>query len=347
VFRRTTDSELISLYEAMARIRATELVQTDLWERGLISGEMHTGIGEEGIIAGIHSHLGPGDAVACDHRPTGPFVSAGVDVTALLLEMLGHDEGLNHGRAGHMHLMSPEHLITADGIVGASGPAACGFALSSEHLRPGSVAVAYFGEGALNQGMLMESFNLAKTWGLPVLFVCKDNGWSITTRSSVVRSGSPLVRAAGFDLHRDEVKGSDVVAVSRVAAKLINRIRRRREPAFLHARCARPDGHFLGDPLLRVVGHPVAQAREIGGPLAAAARRPEGVGSIEKTKAASELARRLVTVALGRSRQRSWDPVGLARRRLEPEVAEAIDGRVAAEIGDAAVRALALVGASR
>jgi pyruvate dehydrogenase E1 component alpha subunit len=344
---RTVDSELISLYETMARIRATELLQNDLWRRGLISGEMHSGVGEEGIVAGIHAHLGSGDAVACDHRPTGPFVAAGVDVSALLLEMLGHEEGLNHGWAGHMHLMAPERLIAADGIVGSAGPAACGFALSGIYLRPGSVAVAYFGEGALNQGMLMESFNLAKTWGLPVLFVCKNNGWSITTRSGAVRSGGPLARAAAFGLHRDEVKGSDVTAVSRVAAKMINRVRRRREPAFLHARCIRPDGHFLGDPLLRVVGDPVAQAREIGGPLAAAARRPDGAGVIDQMKAVADLGRRVGTAALGQARQGPWDPVGRARRRLDGEVADAIDDRVTAAVEGAAARALALAGVRR
>lgn len=344
---RTTSTALISLYETMVRIRATELIQNDIWEQGFISGEMHSGIGEEAIVAGISAQLGPGDAVACDHRPTGPFVAAGVDIVALLLEMLGHDEGLNRGYAGHMHLMSREHLIAADGIVGSAGPAACGFALSSEHLRPGSVAVAYFGEGALNQGMLMESFNLAKVWNLPVLFVCKDNRWSITTRSKAVSAGTPLARAAAFGLDRAQVKGSDVLAVSKAAGRMIDRMRKRRQPGFLHIRCHRPDGHFLGDPVLRVVAEPVEQAKEIGGPLAAAARRTSPARTIDQVSAAADLGRRVATAALGQSRQRAWDPVARARRRLDADVAQGIDEHVAGDVAAAAAKALALVGASR
>ena len=126
---RSANSEVIGLYETMVRIRGVELAQSDLWERGLISGEMHTGIGEEGIIAGVTAHLRAGDSVACDHRPTGVFVARGSDIGALLLEMVGHEDGLNRGWGGHMHLMDAERLLAADGIVGSSGPAACGFAL--------------------------------------------------------------------------------------------------------------------------------------------------------------------------------------------------------------------------
>ena len=344
---RNASSELIALYETMFRIRATELVQNEFWERGLISGEMHSGIGEEGVIAGISAHLRPGDAVACDHRPTGAFVAAGVGLTALLLELLGHEDGLNRGRGGHMHLMDRERLLTADGIVGFAGPAACGFALSAEHLRPGSVAVAFFGEGALNQGMLMESFNLAQVWRLPVLFVCKDNGWSITTRTNEVSSGDPLTRAAGFELRRDGVKGSDAMGVSRAAGQMINRMRRHSEPAFLHARCLRPDGHMLGDPLLRIVGDPVSQAREVGGPLTAAARRPGGASTADRAKAAAGLGRRVATFAAGHARRGSWDPVARAHQRLDKEVADAIDQRINAEVGEAADRALVAIRATR
>ena len=344
---RRASTELISLYEVMARIRAIETVQNGWWAEGLISGEMHSGVGEEGIVAGISAHLGSGDAVACDHRPTGPFVAAGLDPSLLLLELLGHEDGLNHGWAGHMHLMAPDRLHLADGIVGSAGPAACGFALSGEHLRPGSVAVAYFGEGALNQGMLMESFNLAKVWALPVLFVCKDNRWSITTRSESVTAGSPLDRAGAFGLRCAEVSGSNVLEVSRAVSRLLDRMRRDREPAFLHARCLRPDGHFLDDPMLRVVHSPLAQARELGVPLADAARRPGAAGTLHQLKVAAGLGRRMATAATGHARQRRWDPLRRARRRLGDEVAGGIDERVNAEITEVAKRTLELVESAR
>lgn len=239
--------------------------------------------------------------------------------------------------------MAPDRLHLADGIVGSAGPAACGFALSGEHLRPGSVAVAYFGEGALNQGMLMESFNLAKVWALPVLFVCKDNRWSITTRSESVTTGSPVERAGAFGLRCAGVRGSDVLGVSRVTSRLIDRMRRRREPAFLHARCVRPDGHLLDDPLLRVVHSPLAQARELGVPLADAARRPGAAGTLHQLKVAAGLGRRVATAVAGHARHGSWDPLRRARRSLGDEVARGIDARVDAEVAEAAAQALKLV----
>jgi TPP-dependent pyruvate/acetoin dehydrogenase alpha subunit len=339
-------SEALGLYETMARIRATEIVQNDLWRRGLISGEMHSGIGEEGIVAGVLAHLTAGDAIACDHRPTGVFVARGVDIASLLLEMLGHEDGLDHGWAGHMHLMDEDLRIVADGIVGSSGPAACGFALSAEHLRPGSVAVAFFGEGAINQGMLMESFNLAKVWRLPVLFVCKDNRWSITTRTRDVSASGPLARAAAFGLRSKEVRGSNVITVSRTARRLIDRMRADRSPAFLHARCLRPDGHFLGDPMLRVIEDPVGQVREIGTPLATAARRSDGAGVGNRVRALAGVGRRVASAAAGRARQRPWDPVARLRRRLSDDVTEAIDERVEIEVSRATERALAEIGAA-
>ena len=125
-----------------------------------------------------------------------------------------------------MHLFSPTHLASSSGIVGASAPTACGLALAGRRLRPESVAVAFFGEGAVNQGMVMESFNLAVVWRLPVLFVCKDNGWSIFTRSTDMTGGDLLTRAAAFGLAVSRVNGTDVGSVWRQAGTAIAAARR-------------------------------------------------------------------------------------------------------------------------
>ena len=344
---RQATTDRIGLYETMARIRATELLQNELWARGLVSGEMHSGIGEEAVAAGIAAHLAPGDAVACDHRSTGPFIAAGVRPVALLLELVGHADGMNRGRAGHMHLMDRERLLVADGIVGASGPMACGFALSAEHHRQGSVAVAMFGEGALNQGMLMEAFNLAQVWRLPVLFVCKDNGWSITTRTADVSSVDPQTRASGFGLRHESVKGSDVDAVDRVAGRMIDRIRARSEPALLRVRCVRPDGHFLGDPLLRVMGDPIGQTREFAGPITSAARRPGGARRVDQALAANEIGRRVARFMAAQRRWGRWDPLARARRRLDHEVTDTVDRRVAVELDAVADEVFERIGVGR
>ena len=186
---------LQGLYLQMCRIRCTEEALGRLWHRGLVSGEMHLGLGEEAVVAGVVAHLADGDALALDYRSTPALVARGVDLTALLLEVLGAEGGLCGGRAGHMHLMSQPHLAAASGIVGAPGPLACGFGLAARHAGRGAVAVSFFGDGAVNEGMLMEALNLAAAWRLPVVFVCKDNRWAVSTRSADCgRSGGPWSR---------------------------------------------------------------------------------------------------------------------------------------------------------
>jgi pyruvate dehydrogenase E1 component alpha subunit len=182
-------SDLWSLYALMLKSRLFEEATAKLWHEGLISGEMHLGTGEEAIIAGVVSHLNDGDAMALDHRGTAAMLMRGVDPILLLREFLGYKDGLCGGMGGHMHLFSKEHLAASSGIVGSEGPAAAGFALAAQYSRPGAIAVAFFGDGAMNQGMLMESMNLAAIWKLPVLFVCKDDGWAITTKSESSTGG--------------------------------------------------------------------------------------------------------------------------------------------------------------
>ena len=156
-----------------------------------------------------------------------------------------------------MHLFSPENLAASSGIVGASAPAAVGFALAAQMLRPGTLAVAFFGEGATNQGMLLEAFNLASAWKLPVIFVCKDNRWEITTPASVAISGQLAERARAFVLQAAEVDGSDVAAVWKAAREAMQHARQGKGPVFLHAGCPHLDGHFLGDQLVHMARHPM------------------------------------------------------------------------------------------
>lgn len=242
----------------MLRSRRFEEAVAKLWEEGKIFGEMHQGTGEEAIIAGVLFHLIPGDAVSTDHRSTPPFIMRGVNPKKLLLEFLGHPKGLCAGLGGHMHLYSKEHLIVSSGIVGASGPSAVGFALAADYKKiRENIAVAFFGEGAMNQGMLLESFNLASSMRLPVLFVCKDNELAITTRSSDVTGGTLLDRAKGFGIEGMEINGLDVEEVWRHAKDIIKTIRKKRNPFFIHAHCIHKQGHLLGDRLLRSESTPV------------------------------------------------------------------------------------------
>jgi len=174
------------------------------------------------------------------------------------------------GRGGHMHLFSRHHLACSSGIVGSSAPLGAGFALAAQYRDPGRIAVAFFGDGAANQGMLLESFNLAVAWRLPLVFVCKDNNWAITTRSRAVTGGCLLNRARSFGMPAHRVDGTRVEKVWGTAGKAVKRARAGRGPSFILASCPRMEGHFLGDPLLRVFQEPVRQTVELTPGLARA-----------------------------------------------------------------------------
>lgn len=269
---------LWELYELMTRSRLFEEAVKKIWDDGMISGEMHMGIGEEAIIAGIVSQLQEGDALALDHRGSSASLMRGVDPVQLLLEFMGHPEGLCKGLGGHMHLFSEEHLLASSGIVGASGPAACGFAMAAQYNRTKNITVAFFGESSMNQGMLMESMNLASAWNLPVLFVCKDNKWAITTVSEEQTGGTLIDRAEGFGIDGIEIDGTDVRIVWETANQVIREMREKSRPFFIHAHCDRKDGHFLGDALLRFVHEPVGEFGKVTGPLTKTMIRTKGVG---------------------------------------------------------------------
>ncbi len=333
------------LYQQMLRARLFEELLQGLWQDGLVSGEMHLGTGEEGVIIGVLDHLGDDDAVALDHRPTPALVALGVDLESMLLEMLGSEAGLCGGQGGHMHMFSREHLAASSGIVGASGPLGAGFALAAQHLRPGSVAVAFFGEGAMNQGMLMESLNLAAAWSLPVVFVCKDNNWEITTRASWVTGGSVVKRARSFGLCTESVRGTDVVAVWRAASRLVAQARCGR-PAFLHARCPHHEGHFLGDPMLLVLRKPISQLAQIMPGLVQSYFRRQGASMVARTRSMANIMKALGIMGTGH-----WltnqDPLCLAARRLDKETRERIEQEVEEEMERAIAAAIEAWGKER
>lgn len=309
-----------------------ELVE-DYWDQGYISGEMHMGIGEEAINAGILAHIEEGDSLALDHRGTSPILMRDVDPLSIMLEMMGHEEGLCRGRGGHMHLFSKGKLVGTSGIVGASGPLALGFALASTHLRERKIAVSFFGEGAVNQGMLMESFNLAVVWNLPVLFVCKDNGWAITTESEKVTGGELMDRAQAFGLKTTRGNGSDVMDIYDQSKELIAGIREGKGPGFLLAGCVRPSGHFLGDPLVKLKEKPAKGLMEISGDFASGATSLKGGDIKGRWKAIKS-----VMDTLSSSRKdlkfQDKDPVRLFRKNFSEHKAEleSIDREVRKQI---------------
>lgn len=341
--RRSAKHRPEQLFYQMARMRAFEEAIARLWERGLISGELHLGTGEEAVVAGVVSHLGEGDALALDHRSTPPLVARGIDLRAVILELLGHEKGLCRGRGGHMHLFAPELLAASSGIVGAAAPLACGFALSAQHVSPGKVAVAFFGEGAMNQGMVMESLNLAAVWKLPVLFVCKDSRFAITTDSPAVTAGDLLGRARSFGVPATRVDGTSAEAVWKAADEAVQRARQGRGPSFILARCHHLHGHFLGDPFLRVLRRPLNETLPIVGPLIEASRRSPGTSARLRVEGLASLGRTILSFVVEQY-VRTRDPLKVARARLARGAARRLEERARAEVTAAVAASLEIAG---
>ncbi len=333
--------DLWALYSIILKSRLFEEAVIQLWNEGKISGEMHLSIGEEAIVAGITDHMQDGDAMALDHRGTTPLLMRGINPVSLLREFLGRPDGLCAGMGGHMHLFSRKHLAASSGIVGASGPSAVGFAMAAERLRPGKIAVAFFGEGAMNQGMLMESMNMAAALKLPVLFVCKDNGWAITTPSSSVTGGNLVDRASSFGINAADLNGSDVEEVWNWADSAIKKARKGKGPAFLRAKCKHPEGHFLGDPLLRIAKHPIKEMKNIAPPLVKSVSKIKGSSVQDRTSSLGT-----VTHLIGEVTKEYFfsgkDPVELTRKKLksDKERLEKLEKEISDEIQTIVEKAL-------
>jgi TPP-dependent pyruvate/acetoin dehydrogenase alpha subunit len=242
------DRELgLALYRRMQLIRRFEDRVQALFLRGEVYGTTHLYSGQEAVAVGFASVLQPGDRVACTYRGHGHLLAMGSDPGALLAELLGRETGTNGGRSGSMNVVDPEHgVLGCYGIVGGSIAAATGAALA---LRgTGSIAVAYFGDGTVNQAYFFECLNFAKVLDLPVLFVCENNGYGEYTPFELVTPGGILPRAAALELRTSTVDGMDVRAVRTLAGEVTARVRAGEGPEIVEARTYRFVGHSRSDP---------------------------------------------------------------------------------------------------
>lgn len=261
----TTD-QLLWMYEKMVEIRHYEETMAKVYlegklppkiQKGLafdigagpVPGEMHLAAGQEPVAVGVCAHLRTEDTVVGAHRPHHFAIAKGVPLDEMTAEMFGKVTGLGRGKGGHMHLFHPETKFSCSGIVGAGAPQACGAALAARKLGKDWVAIAFFGEGAANQGAFHEALNLAALWKLPVLFVCEDNKYGISVEKSASTSvDSNAVRAAGYGMPGVLVDTNDAVAVFRAAGVAVARARRGEGPTLIEVKIDRYLGHFQGDP---------------------------------------------------------------------------------------------------
>jgi len=246
----TETAELESLYERMLRIRLLEDAVHRLFLNNEIEGTTHLYQGQEGVAVGVCDRLRKGDTVAATYRGHGAALALGVDQTALLAEFLGRTTGTNGGRGGSMNVIDLERgLIGCFGIVGGSIAAATGAALASQLRKDGSVAVAFFGDGAVNQAYFHECLNFAGVRKLPVVYVCENNLYGEWTSMFHVTAGADIVtRAAAYGMPGVVVDGNDVLAVRETAEEVIAQARAGEGPTLIEAKTYRHKGHSRVDP---------------------------------------------------------------------------------------------------
>jgi pyruvate dehydrogenase E1 component alpha subunit len=238
----------LRMYRQMVAIRQFEAQVNDLYMRALMPGLAHLYIGEEAIAVGVCETLERTDYVTSTHRGHGHCLAKGASPDKMFAELLGKEAGYCKGKGGSMHIADPATgNLGANAIVCGSAGIATGAAFSARQLKNGRVAVCFFGEGALGQGVLYEVMNLAQLFKLPVIYVCENNLYTEYTHYSETTAGEILLRATAFGLEAAAVDGQDVRAVYEVTQRLVGRARRGEGPSLLLCNTYRYHGHHVGD----------------------------------------------------------------------------------------------------
>ena len=319
-------AQLLALYRTMCRIRAFEDAAEHCSKGGVaawgqaasgdaqVRGPLHLSTGQEAVPAGVCAHLNADDWLTSTHRGHGHTLAKGASMEGMMHELFGKATGFCGGKGGSMHIADfSVGMLGANGVVAAGIPIAVGAAHSMAIQRRDAIAVTFFGDGALNRGPFAESLNWAAAFRLPVLFVCEDNQWSATTRTSTMSAGDgAAARAIGYGVPAVAVDGMDVAAVWPTAGELIRQIRAGEGPRLLHAKTYRFKGHVSVDPAAyrdpaeleaALAGDPIARARM---PLVAA-----GIGD-EQIEAVMREAREEVAAAVASAAAAPWPEPGAA-----------------------------------
>jgi pyruvate dehydrogenase E1 component alpha subunit len=254
--------KLVRLYRQMVAIRLFEERVNDLYTRALMPGLAHLYIGEEAIAVGVCEALRADDYITSTHRGHGHCLAKGATPDRMFAELLGKEAGYCKGKGGSMHIADPDTgNLGANAIVGGSAGIANGAAFASKYLQTGRVSVCFFGEGALGQGLLYETMNLAQLWKLPVIFVCENNGYNEYTHFQEATAGDVAARPAAFAIANETIDGQNVRTVYQTAKTYVERARRGDGPAFLQCITYRYHGHHVGD-IARSYYRPKAEEQE-------------------------------------------------------------------------------------
>ena len=278
-----SSDDLVEMYRRMLVIRGFEQRVAGLYRDGEVPGFVHLSIGQEASAVGACWPLEPADVVTSTHRGHGHCLAKGMDPPAMFAELMAKDDGSNRGRGGSMHIADPNlGILGANGIVGAGLPIAVGAATAAQLRGDGSVAVAFFGDGAVAHGAFHEAVNLAAVWRLPVIFFCENNGYAEFSAAAAQHGASLELRAAGYGLDYLALDGNDVAGVAEAMTAVVASVRAGGSPVVVEATTYRWHGHYEGDPQRYRTSEEMKEW-EGRDPLVAHAARLRGAGVSEDT----------------------------------------------------------------
>ncbi|MEV0724725.1 thiamine pyrophosphate-dependent dehydrogenase E1 component subunit alpha [Micromonospora purpureochromogenes] len=258
-----TDADPVRLYRTVRLIRRFEERAVELVHSGAIVGGIHPYLGQEGIAAGVCAALRDEDLVTGTHRGHGHVLAKGADPARMMAELLGRETGLNRGRGGSMHAADfSRGVLGANAIVGASGAILTGAVWARRRCGDDVVGATFFGDGAVNEGMLLEAFNLAALWQVPVLFVCENNGYATTMPVAGAVAGTIVGRAEAFGMPAVVVDGQDPETVRDAATAAVARMRAGGGPELIEARTYRFDAHHTFEHAVRLDYRPPEEVAE-------------------------------------------------------------------------------------
>jgi pyruvate dehydrogenase E1 component alpha subunit len=264
-----TRDELLSYYREMLLIRRFEERAGQLYGMGLIAGFCHLYIGQEAVVVGMQAAQKPGDQVITGYRDHGHMLVAGMGARGVMAELTGRSGGYSRGKGGSMHMFSREkNFFGGHGIVGAQVSLGTGIAFSNKYTNNGAVTLAYFGDGASNQGQVYESFNMAALWKLPIVYIIENNQYAMGT--SVERASSEThfyKRGTSFNIPGIEVDGMDVLAVREAGKMALEHARSGKGPIILEMKTYRYRGHSMSDPAKYRPKEEAQQMREQHDPI--------------------------------------------------------------------------------
>jgi pyruvate dehydrogenase E1 component alpha subunit len=266
---KASKDELLHLYREMLLIRRFEEKAGQLYGLGLIGGFCHLYIGQEAVAAGIQTALAKTDSVITGYRDHGHMLLCGIDPKVVMAELTGREAGISRGKGGSMHMFSVEHkFYGGHGIVGAQVSLGAGLAFAHKYSEDGGLCVAYFGDGAANQGQVYEAFNMASLWDLPIIFVVENNRYAMGT--SVNRSSAETQfwrRGEAFRIPGLACDGMDVLEVRGTAQSAIDFVRAGNGPIIIEAQTYRYRGHSMSDPAKYRTREEVQEVREKSDPI--------------------------------------------------------------------------------